>query len=176
MTMLKKTWICSNCYKIYNCLLLNLKFGLQHQYLLHLFIDYDQWITKHLRQSAAFYEVALRDMLLTVSPWTRLGRLVQSGLVDKWHGDEVTKFKQSAVQGKEEGQGGESNVEQGRVTVKPLMMDHLQVLKFFLKVLSHSLSHYNYFMLNSFIIPIALSCTFLLNLAPSLQASSTTVL
>lgn len=73
------------------------------------------------------------DMSFTVSPWTRLGRLVQSGLVEKWYGDEVTKFKQSAVQEKEESQEGESNVEQGRVTVKPLMMDHLQVLKNIMK-------------------------------------------
>lgn len=59
---------------------------------------------------------------------TRLGRMVQSGLVGKWHRDEVTKIKQSASQLKEDRQdGGRMNVEQGSVAGRPLALDHLQV-------------------------------------------------
>ncbi|KAK3896055.1 hypothetical protein Pcinc_000242 [Petrolisthes cinctipes] len=52
-----------------------------------------------------------------------LGQLVQSGLVGKWHRDEVVRMKQSSGQG-----GGVRNIGQGRGTVKPLTLDHLQVL------------------------------------------------
>ncbi|KAK4313216.1 hypothetical protein Pmani_015393 [Petrolisthes manimaculis] len=55
-----------------------------------------------------------------------LGRMVQSGLVDKWHRDEVTKLKQSADKRMDEGQGGKSSVREEGVTVKPLALDHLQ--------------------------------------------------
>lgn len=107
------------------------------------------------------------DMSFSLSPRNRLGRLVQAGLVDKWHGDEVTKFKQSAVQRKEESQEGESNEDGGRVTVKPLMIEHLQVLKNILENLSHSLTYYNYFLLNFYITPITLNYNFLLTLSLS---------
>ncbi|KAK3896080.1 hypothetical protein Pcinc_000267 [Petrolisthes cinctipes] len=55
-----------------------------------------------------------------------LGRMVQSGLVDKWHRDEVTKLKQSADKRREEGQGGKTSVREEGVAVKPLALDHLQ--------------------------------------------------
>ncbi|KAK4313229.1 hypothetical protein Pmani_015406 [Petrolisthes manimaculis] len=50
-----------------------------------------------------------------------LGQLVQSGLVSKWHRDEVVRMKQKSGQG-----GGGRNMGQGRGTVKPLTLDHLQ--------------------------------------------------
>ncbi|KAK3896076.1 hypothetical protein Pcinc_000265 [Petrolisthes cinctipes] len=51
-----------------------------------------------------------------------LGRMVQSGLVDKWYNGEVTKLKQ-----REEGQGGGTHGGQGHIASKPLTLDHLQV-------------------------------------------------
>ncbi|KAK4313231.1 hypothetical protein Pmani_015409 [Petrolisthes manimaculis] len=50
-----------------------------------------------------------------------LGQLVQSGLVSKWQRDEVVRMKQKSGQG-----GGGRNMGQGRGTVKPLTLDHLQ--------------------------------------------------
>lgn len=58
---------------------------------------------------------------------TRLGRMVQSGLVGKWHRDEVTKLKQSAGRGKDEEQGGSTSERREGVSVKPLALDHIQV-------------------------------------------------
>ncbi|KAK3864235.1 hypothetical protein Pcinc_030055, partial [Petrolisthes cinctipes] len=57
-----------------------------------------------------------------------LGRMVESGLVDKWHRDEVTNFiiQQTASQGKGEDQGAGTNMGQVRVAIKPLSLDHLQ--------------------------------------------------
>lgn len=59
---------------------------------------------------------------------TRLERLVQAGLVGKWHRDEVIRLKQSARKEREESQGGGlMNLEHERGTFKPLTLDHLQV-------------------------------------------------
>ncbi|KAK3878600.1 hypothetical protein Pcinc_016781 [Petrolisthes cinctipes] len=57
-----------------------------------------------------------------------LGRMVQAGLVDKWHRDEVTNFmmKQSSEQSKQKDQTQETEVGQGRVAVRSLALDHLQ--------------------------------------------------
>lgn len=60
-------------------------------------------------------------VLITFVALTRLGRMVHAGLVGKWHLDEVTKMKQSASQKKG------TVVGQGRVEVRPLALDHLQV-------------------------------------------------
>ncbi|KAK3896068.1 hypothetical protein Pcinc_000255 [Petrolisthes cinctipes] len=51
-----------------------------------------------------------------------LGRMVQSGVVDKWYSDEVTKLKL-----KEMGKGGGKYGEQDLIKSKPLTLDHLQV-------------------------------------------------
>ncbi|KAK4313223.1 hypothetical protein Pmani_015400 [Petrolisthes manimaculis] len=56
-----------------------------------------------------------------------LDRMVQAGLVDKWYRDEVTLLKQRSGQRRKSGQNGASRVEQGRVAVKPLALDHVQV-------------------------------------------------
>lgn len=61
----------------------------------------------------------------------RLGRMRQSGLVEKWYNDEVAKLQKN-----EQGQGGGTNVGQERVTSKPLALDHLQV-QFFNKFLTN---------------------------------------
>ncbi|KAK4313235.1 hypothetical protein Pmani_015412 [Petrolisthes manimaculis] len=50
-----------------------------------------------------------------------LGRMVHAGLVSKWHMDEVNKIKQNT--GQKEG----TYVGQGRIGVRPLALDHLQV-------------------------------------------------
>ncbi|KAK4313239.1 hypothetical protein Pmani_015416 [Petrolisthes manimaculis] len=57
-----------------------------------------------------------------------LGRMVESGLVDKWHRDEVTNFiiQQTASQGKGEDQGPGTNMGLVRVAIQPLSLDHLQ--------------------------------------------------
>lgn len=70
----------------------------------------------------------------------RLGRMVEAGLVDKWHRDEVTNFKmkQTASQGKEESQGAGTNEGQVRVAIKPLALDHLQVRYTYLSGSLHS--------------------------------------
>ncbi|KAK4311516.1 hypothetical protein Pmani_016984 [Petrolisthes manimaculis] len=70
----------------------------------------------------------------TGSPYTptlnlMLGRMIQAGLVGKWHKDEVTNFKmkQSTNKGTGDGQQGEGvNVGQGRIAVRALALDHLQ--------------------------------------------------
>ncbi|KAK3896081.1 hypothetical protein Pcinc_000268 [Petrolisthes cinctipes] len=56
-----------------------------------------------------------------------LGRMVQSGLIGKWHRDEVIKIRENAWRVKEEGQaGGKTNVGRGRGAGRPLALDHLQ--------------------------------------------------
>ncbi|KAK4313243.1 hypothetical protein Pmani_015420 [Petrolisthes manimaculis] len=57
-----------------------------------------------------------------------LGRMVQAGLVDKWHRDEVTNFKlkQSAGQERQQHQGEKTDVRGDRMLVRPLSLDHLQ--------------------------------------------------
>ncbi|KAK4313240.1 hypothetical protein Pmani_015417 [Petrolisthes manimaculis] len=57
-----------------------------------------------------------------------LERMVQAGLVDKWHRDEVTNFmmKQSSEQSKPKDQTQETEVGQGSVAVRSLALDHLQ--------------------------------------------------
>ncbi|KAK3864236.1 hypothetical protein Pcinc_030056 [Petrolisthes cinctipes] len=57
-----------------------------------------------------------------------LGRMVQAGLVDKWHRDEVTNFKlkQSAGQERQQDQGEKTDVRGDRMLVRPLSLDHLQ--------------------------------------------------
>ncbi|KAK3896072.1 hypothetical protein Pcinc_000259 [Petrolisthes cinctipes] len=47
--------------------------------------------------------------------------MVQSGVVDKWYSDEVTKLKL-----KEMGKGGGKYGEQDLIKSKPLTLDHLQ--------------------------------------------------
>ncbi|KAK4313215.1 hypothetical protein Pmani_015392 [Petrolisthes manimaculis] len=54
-----------------------------------------------------------------------LGRMVQSGLIGKWHRDEVIKIRENAWRVKEE---GKTNVVRGRGAGRPLSLDHLQVL------------------------------------------------
>ncbi|KAK4313233.1 hypothetical protein Pmani_015410 [Petrolisthes manimaculis] len=57
----------------------------------------------------------------------QLGRLVQAGIVYKWHRDEVTKLMQSPGQGRTDNQVGEvTSVGQESVAGKPLALDHLQ--------------------------------------------------
>ncbi|KAK4313222.1 hypothetical protein Pmani_015399 [Petrolisthes manimaculis] len=51
-----------------------------------------------------------------------LGRMVQSGVVDKWYSDEITKLKL-----KDMVEGGGTYGEQDRIKSKPLTLDHLQV-------------------------------------------------
>ncbi|KAK4313217.1 hypothetical protein Pmani_015394 [Petrolisthes manimaculis] len=51
-----------------------------------------------------------------------LGRMVQSGLVDKWYNGEVAKLKQ-----REEGKGGGTHGQQDHIASQPLTLDHLQV-------------------------------------------------
>ncbi|KAK4313236.1 hypothetical protein Pmani_015413 [Petrolisthes manimaculis] len=55
-----------------------------------------------------------------------LGRMVQAGLVDKWHRDELTNMKQSSEQSKPKDQTQETEVGQGSVAVRSLALDHLQ--------------------------------------------------
>lgn len=59
---------------------------------------------------------------------SRLGRMIQAGLVYKWHRDEMAKLVQNTGQGTKKNQdGGNTNVLQERVASKPLALDHLQV-------------------------------------------------
>lgn len=55
--------------------------------------------------------------------------MVEAGLVDKWHRDEVTNFKMklTADQRRKESLEAGTNEGQVRVAIKPLALDHLQV-------------------------------------------------
>lgn len=75
--------------------------------------------------------------------------MVQAGLVGKWHRDEVTSFKMKQSSGKGKG----TNVGQGRVSVRALAIDHLQVLYYY--VVAFSDTHvYFYLIFTNYITPI----------------------